>query len=181
MSQQYLMTWCQFLSWSFYCCDKTPWPKLLGEERVYFILHPVVHHVGKVGQELKVGTALPHRGHVCLLACTPWLAEFAFIYHPGPLVQGWHCPSWGGTSHIHHQLPQACLQASGDIFFKIEVPPFWNDLSICQTDVKPAVHMHTSKIPKKETVHNLNQLLHVRIHEEAWQQLNICCVCLLIV
>lgn len=94
----------------------------LGEERVYFILHPVVHHVGKVGQELKVGTALPHRGHVCLLACTPWLAEFTFIYHPGPLVQGWHCPSWGGTSHIHHQLPQACLQASGDIFFKLRFP-----------------------------------------------------------
>ena len=40
------------LSQGFYGCDKVPWQKA-WEERVYFILKLVVHHLGKSRQKLK--------------------------------------------------------------------------------------------------------------------------------
>ena len=61
-------------------------PKLLGEERVYFTHNSIltVHHHKKSGQEPTQGRDLEGtdaeamEGN-CLLACSPWLAQPAFL------------------------------------------------------------------------------------------------------
>ena len=57
--------------------------KKIGEERVYF--HIAVHHQKKSGQELKQGRNLEAGADAeamegcCLLACSPLLAQPAFL------------------------------------------------------------------------------------------------------
>ena len=53
----------------------------------------------------------------CLLASSPWLTQFAFLYNPGPPAQGWYHPQWAGPvsiMKIPHRLVRG--QAAGDIF-----------------------------------------------------------------
>jgi hypothetical protein len=63
-----------------------------------------VHHQRKSEQELKQGWN-PETGAdaaamvgCCLLACSSWLAQPAFLYNPRLLVQRWHRLQWTGTS-----------------------------------------------------------------------------------
>jgi hypothetical protein len=70
--------------------------KLLGEERVlHFCFHISIRHQRKSGQELKWSRNLEAGADdaqvmegCCLLVCSPWLAQPAFLYNPGPPVQG---------------------------------------------------------------------------------------------
>lgn len=80
---------------AFYCCDKTPWAKQLGKERI-FLPYGNSPSSGKV-KELKAGTwrqkpkADTMEEH-CLLAFSEWLGQPTFLYIPGLPAQGWHCP-----------------------------------------------------------------------------------------
>jgi hypothetical protein len=74
-------------TYSFYCCNKTPWPKHLGEQKGLFGLHfhSSVHHQRKSGQELNHGGSLEAGADTeameeCLLTgLLPWLAQPAFL------------------------------------------------------------------------------------------------------
>jgi hypothetical protein len=71
------------------------------------------NHEGKSEQELKAGTEAEIMEWCCLLACSSWLAQLAFLYHPGPPAQEWQLPQWGGSSHINQEnVPQTCLQTN---------------------------------------------------------------------
>ena len=72
-------------------------------------------------------------------ACFSWLAQPAFLQHPWLPVQGWHCPPWGGPSHISHQsrkcatgLPTVmhlvCTLSQRRLLFSIWVYLFRNDI-----------------------------------------------------
>lgn len=37
------------------------------------------------------------------LTCCSWLAQPAFLQHPGPPAQEWHCPRYAGPSYIDYQ------------------------------------------------------------------------------
>jgi hypothetical protein len=47
----------------------------LGEGRVSFILQVIVHHPGKLGQELEIRTVAESSEELCLMACSLWLAQ----------------------------------------------------------------------------------------------------------
>lgn len=64
------------------------------EKRIYFILKLVIHYSGTLRQELKEGRNLEAEATegCCLLTCFLWLHQPAFLEHPGPSAQWWHCP-----------------------------------------------------------------------------------------
>jgi hypothetical protein len=45
---------------------------------------------GNQGRNLEAGTNAEAIKEYCLLAWSPWLAQPAFVYHPGPPYPGWH-------------------------------------------------------------------------------------------
>lgn len=51
----------------------------LGVKMVYFILKPVVRHPRTLEQELKAGSLEAGTDAECLLACSPWLTQLAFL------------------------------------------------------------------------------------------------------
>ena len=55
--------------------------KQLGEEKIYFslYLHLTVHWEESQGRNPEVGTKPELREDHCLLVCSPWLAQFAFL------------------------------------------------------------------------------------------------------
>lgn len=53
------------------------------------------------GRNLEAGAEAEAMEECCLLACSPWSAQPAFIQHPEcGGVQGLHCPTCAAPSHI---------------------------------------------------------------------------------
>jgi hypothetical protein len=67
-------------------------------------------------REVRAGADVEAMEECCLLAYSSWLAQPAFLLHPGPSAQaGWHCPSEPGppTSITNQEnAPQACPPAN---------------------------------------------------------------------
>ena len=64
---------------------KTHDQKQLGRKNIYSNLaysQSIIQ--GSQGRNLEAGCYF--------LVYYPWFAQFAFLYHPVPLAQGWHCP-----------------------------------------------------------------------------------------
>lgn len=91
----------------FYCCDKTLCQSKLGRKGLIWLTVP--HHERKSGQELKqgknqaAGIDAEAVEECCLLACSSWLAQPAFLCYPGHSAKKWHHSVWGYPSHINHQ------------------------------------------------------------------------------
>lgn len=45
----------------------------------------------------------------CLLTCSPWSSQFAFLYTSGPLAQDWYQSQCAGTSHTNTQSRKGLL------------------------------------------------------------------------
>jgi hypothetical protein len=63
---------------------------------VYFILHPVAYHEGKLGQELRgknleAGIEAETMKKWWLTGLLQWFGHLTFVYHSGPPVQELHC------------------------------------------------------------------------------------------
>ena len=125
------------------------WPKANFEERLFsFCFCIIVHNQGKSGQELKQGRNLEAGADAeamdgcCLLACSPWFAQSAFLYHPGPPAQGWHHSQRAGPlSHQPLTKKMAYRLAYSPILerhFLNWCFPLPGDSSFCQVDIKPA-------------------------------------------
>jgi hypothetical protein len=62
----------------------------------------------KSGQELKQDRILEAEDEeeammgFCLLACSSWIAQVAFIQNPGPSAQEWHHPQWTESTLIYY-------------------------------------------------------------------------------
>ena len=101
----------------FYGCNKTPRPKKqVGEEKIYSTYTSTLLFITKgfrtgtkAGQELGRQEVMqrPWRGN-CLLACSSWFTQSAFLQNPEPLSLGCHYPQWARPSPIDHQL-RKCL------------------------------------------------------------------------
>jgi hypothetical protein len=69
-----------------------------------------------LGTGLKAGAEAETMKECCLLACSPWLAQLAFLYNPGsPVCSGLDPP----TSTINHENALTDLpvgQSEGSIF-----------------------------------------------------------------
>jgi hypothetical protein len=72
-------------SYGSYCCDKTPWPKQLGEERVYLAYTSTSKEV-RAGTETEAGAEAEAMEGCCLLACSP--PGLVSLLSDG--AQGWH-------------------------------------------------------------------------------------------
>ena len=65
-------------------------------------------HWGKSEQDLKARIWRQRASYTetmeehCFLAGSSWLAQLAFLHHPGPPAQGWHHPQCAGPFHINH-------------------------------------------------------------------------------
>ena len=90
---------------------------------------------------MKAGTEEEAVEACCLLACSPWLAQTAFLRHLGPLPTGQHCLWWAGLSHSGH-LPRTCPPDAGQAYwsiFSIMISSFQICLGLCQVNKnKPA-------------------------------------------
>lgn len=85
----------------FYSCDviKHQDHRQLEEERLFGLHVPIIlHHKGKSGQELKEEGMEEY----CLLVCTSWIAQFAFLYKSGSRVQGMPPPDTQWASHLKY-------------------------------------------------------------------------------
>lgn len=115
------------------------WPELSGKkEFTGSLLHFTVHHWGNSEQKLQVATwhqelkQRPWRSH----ACSPWLAQPAFIYDPGPLAQERHHTQWVPSTSIvkqenahkytHRLIWEGKFLSQGSLFL--------GDSSVCQRD-----------------------------------------------
>lgn len=103
------------------------------EEKVYFMLQFVVHHLGKAGQEL-----MQRLEECCFLACSSWLAQPAFLaprtISPGvgSLIVSWALPHQLLIKKMYHRLAHRPLCFFNWCFL------FQNDSSWCQDDIKLA-------------------------------------------
>ena len=103
------------------CCDKRLDQKQLGKKRVYFTSQFCVtaHLLWKSGQELEAGTEAEVVEEHCLRACSPWLAQSAFLHYLGPRARaatpaGWALPHHSSTKKMPYSL--VYRQADGGIF-----------------------------------------------------------------
>jgi hypothetical protein len=86
---------------SFECClkvtttvikhhDQASWG---GKDLFSLHFHITIHHQRKSGQESKQGRSLEAGAEAmkgcCLLVCSPWLAQPAFLLNSQPLVEEW--------------------------------------------------------------------------------------------
>ena len=51
----------------------------------------------QAGQESEARTEVKAIEECCLLVCSLWLTNFAFLY-----TQGWHHSQWAEPSHVNH-------------------------------------------------------------------------------
>jgi hypothetical protein len=88
-------------------CDQ----KHLGED--YRVLHhsPSLREArtGTQGRNLEAGADAEAMEGCCLLACSSWFSQSAFIQNPGPSAQGWPHPQWAGSTHNGLGPPQQSL------------------------------------------------------------------------
>lgn len=79
-------------------------PKQLRKERVYFSFQLWGHSFLLIGVRAGTQGKTWSRGYkeCCLLACSLWFAQSAFLCHPGPPCQLWHHPLCPGSFHINH-------------------------------------------------------------------------------
>ena len=85
------------------------------------------------GRNLEAGTEAESVEECCSLDCSPWLAQPAFIYNPGPSAQGWHYPQWDGSFYTNQEnVP------TGNIMEILSQPKllFPDGYSLCQTGHK---------------------------------------------
>jgi len=86
---------------SCYCCDE----EHVGEERVYFAYTStsLVITEGSWGRNMEAEADEEASEGCCLLHCSSWPAQPAFLQNPGPPAQGWPHPQWAGSS-LNHTL-----------------------------------------------------------------------------
>lgn len=87
---------CQVSCFCFCCCERHHGHKLLGEERVYFILQVTYSHFtvgGNSRQEMEAET----REKLCVLICSQACAQL------DTPAKGWCHPQWAGATHIHQR------------------------------------------------------------------------------
>ena len=117
----------------FYGCDKDRNQKQLGMKGFTWLPSQSLREDKaelKRSGNLEAGTEVKTMEERCLLACSPWLSQPSFLYHPGPPVQGWHHPQWPGPSHINQEnAPQICQSDGGNV--SVEAP---------RLTKKPSVH-----------------------------------------
>lgn len=134
------------LSWDFYCCNQTLWPKQNGEERVYFSLHfnITAHHQRKSWQELKqgrnleVGADARAMEECCLLAHSIAYIAWFFILQEDCLGMALATVSWASP----HQSSFKKFQWSWAVvahwwwgsIFSTQVPFLLEDSSLHQVD-----------------------------------------------
>ena len=125
----------RYLSQGFYCCDKTPWfvPKAAWEGRIHFSVH-----IGSKAMQSrwepgdKNWVRSPEEG--CSLACSPRLAQPAFLDTSEPDVQGLHLLQWP-DSHINQgKSPRLAQRQSGWRHFSQLSFLFLDNSSLCQAD-----------------------------------------------
>ena len=107
------------------------------------------------GRNLEAGADAEAMEEHCLLACSSWLAQPVFLYHPGPPFEGWHHPPWLGSpppmSIINQEnAPQACLKPIGWEHFLNWVSLFSNDCCLCQLDKTNQDNLEDWKIVSNE-------------------------------
>ena len=56
----------------------------------------------KAGRNVETGAAADATEECCLLTCSSWLPQPAFLQNTEPETQGWHHPQRAGPSHINH-------------------------------------------------------------------------------
>lgn len=94
-------------AFTFYCCDKTSWPKQRGEKRVYLASSSQLQSILNGSQRRnsrrnpEAGTGAETWSTVYLLG-PHWLARLAFSYNSGPPAPKWYCLLGAGPSHINH-------------------------------------------------------------------------------
>lgn len=79
------------LHWGFYCCDKSPWPWQLEEERPYFLLFLADHNLEKSMQKFKAETGA-ETIEECMLTDLLLMAWSVSLYYPRPWPQCWLNP-----------------------------------------------------------------------------------------
>ena len=101
-------------SQDFYCCHKTPWSKATQGGKSSFHLTASTSlswedRTGTLGRNLEVGTDAEPTEEYCLLACSSWISQLAFLQHSGLPGQRWQPSQWHGPSHINKEnAPKAC-------------------------------------------------------------------------
>ena len=93
------------LVWVTIAMMKTPKASWGGKGLLTYSSTSIVHHGRKSRQELKQGRNLEAGVDAeamegcCLVACSSWLSQSAFLQNPGPPAQGLQCV---GPSPINH-------------------------------------------------------------------------------
>ena len=77
--------------------DKTPWPKQVGEESIYFTSQFISPFMGQCskgtqGRNLETAEEAETTEEHCFLDWLPWLAWPVFLYSPALRAQVWHHP-----------------------------------------------------------------------------------------
>lgn len=100
----------------------TPLPKTSQRGKCFFLTQSSSSITkGSQGGNLEAGADAEATEECRLLACSPRLAQSAFLPHPGPPVQEWLHSQWAGPYHINHQSRKlkaglSSGQLGGDIF-----------------------------------------------------------------
>lgn len=85
--------------------------KQLAEEKAYL---PYTSISKEQGRNLKAGTEEEAMEEHCLLACSSWVGQFAFLHNAGPPVQRNHCALWTGPFQLttnQGNVPKTCQQS----------------------------------------------------------------------
>ena len=94
-----VMSFTSCLSWDFYCCDETPWPKEKGKERAYLAYSCTSLFITNGSQNRNSNRAGIWRQELMLLTgLLPLACSACFLIDSGTPVLGWPYPPWAELS-----------------------------------------------------------------------------------